>query len=365
MSAITYQCPSCGSSLTYDGRASEMSCGHCGNRFSIEALQAYQGTLNDEARSEVSSSWTESVLSADDSSFTSAKAYHCNNCGADLMTDETTVASSCAFCGSPAVIPSQFTESTFPAKIIPFLITEEQAQKIFKNYFQKKKLLPKIFRKNNRIDKIRKLYVPYWLFSGIASGDITYNATKVNTRREGNYRVTTTSHYLLRRAGTLDFNSLPVDANSRIPNEVTESIEPYDMSASLPFSFPVLAGTLADRADVDAEVCKQRADERIARSVTSALNSTTTGYSSAVPRTSKIHVPNGVSEGALFPLWHITTKKEDKVYSFAINGQTGEYTCNIPYSTKSAFAWFISLTLGFTSVGSFIYWLLYILGVIV
>ena len=78
---------------------------------------------------------------------------------------------------------------------------------------------------------------------------------------------------------------------------------------------------------MDAEVCKQRADERIARSVTSALNSTTTGYSSAVPRISKIHVPNGVSEGALF-LCGILLQKEDKVYSFAINGQTGEYTCN-------------------------------------
>ncbi len=365
MAAITYQCPSCGSSLTYDGRSAEMTCGHCGNSFSLDVLETYQRTLIDENQEKEFSSWSESTLEMDEDILASAKAYHCTNCGADLMTDETTVASFCAFCGSPTVIPSQFTQTTLPAKILPFLITEEQAAKIFKDYFKKKKLLPNILKRNNRIDNIRKLYVPYWLFSGNASGDVTYNATKVSTSREGNYRVTTTRHFLVRRAGTLDFVNLPVDAHSKIPNEVTESIEPFNADSALPFSFPILAGSLADRADVDSETCKKRADERISNSVASALQTTTTMYDSAVPRASRIHVPSGKSEGALFPLWHITTKKDNQTYSFAINGQTGEFTCNIPYSKKSALLWFASLTLGFSAIGSLGYWLLYLLGVIV
>ena len=41
----------------------------------------------------------------------------------------------------------------------------------------------------------------------------------------------------------------------------------------------------------------------------------------------------------LLPVWLITTKKDDKVYTFAINGQTGQLTCNVPTDKGKAFLW--------------------------
>ena len=41
----------------------------------------------------------------------------------------------------------------------------------------------------------------------------------------------------------------------------------------------------------------------------------------------------------LLPVWLITTVKDGKTYTFAINGQTGRLTCNVPTAKGKAFLW--------------------------
>ena len=36
------------------------------------------------------------------------KAYSCPSCGAELVCDESTAATSCPYCGNPTVVPGQF-----------------------------------------------------------------------------------------------------------------------------------------------------------------------------------------------------------------------------------------------------------------
>ena len=37
------------------------------------------------------------------------KVYNCPSCGAELICDSTTAATSCPYCGNPTVIPGQFS----------------------------------------------------------------------------------------------------------------------------------------------------------------------------------------------------------------------------------------------------------------
>ena len=39
------------------------------------------------------------------------------------------------------------------------------------------------------------------------------------------------------------------------------------------------------------------------------------------------------------PVWLITTEKENTTYTFAINGQTGKLTCDVPADTKKSLLW--------------------------
>ena len=56
------------------------------------------------------------------------------------------------------------------------------------------------------------------------------------------------------------FENIPVDGSVKMDDKLTESLEPYDLSAAIPFQSAVLAGAMADHADCDA--CEKRAVER-------------------------------------------------------------------------------------------------------
>ena len=134
------------------------------------------------------------------------QAYLCKNCGAELITEDTTTAAECPYCGSPTILPDRIEGGVKPEKVIPFVVTKEQAQKQFEDYFKGKRLLPNIFL--NGAIAFRRcvgLYVPYWLFSCDACADMVYDAEKVRTEQKGEWEITRTKHYLVRRKGGMRF----------------------------------------------------------------------------------------------------------------------------------------------------------------
>ena len=334
MATVAYKCPNCASPLTYDGASGKMICAACDSQFDQEAIEA----LN--APEEVGT--VEFVAPTEEYSASDAdqmQAYHCKSCGAELITEGTTTATECPYCGSPTILPDRIDGGIRPEMVVPFIITKEQAQQAFEGYFKGKKLLPNIFKRDNQIAEMRKLFVPYWLFDCDAEGDIIYNAEKKHTRREGEWEVTTVEHYIVRRAGSMSFENIPVDGSVKLDDKITESLEPYDLTKTVPFQPTVLSGAMADHADVDADACEKRAVERVESSMINALRNTVHGYDSVSVRSRNISASGGKVTPVLLPVWLITTRKDDKVYTFAINGQTGELTCDVPTDKGKAFLW--------------------------
>ena len=62
------------------------------------------------------------------------------------------------------------------------------------------------------------------------------------------------------------------------------------------------------------------------------------------------------------PVWLITTKKDDKVYTFAINGQTGELTCDVPTDKGKAFLWGAGAFAGIFGLAALVLYLLKMLA---
>ncbi|MGN1006428.1 MAG: hypothetical protein ACI4O8_07935, partial [Aristaeellaceae bacterium] len=56
-------------------------------------------------------------------------------------------------------------------------------------------------------------------------------------------------------------------------------------------------------------------------------------------RSRSISATGGRVTPVLMPVWLITTQKEGKTYTFAINGQTGRLTCDVPADRKKSLAW--------------------------
>ena len=334
MATASYNCPCCGGPLTFGGESGRLECASCGNSYEPEAVEMMTpGQSGDE----ITFASTAERFGAGESGM---HGYICKNCGAELMAEETTTATECPYCGSPTILPDRIEGGVKPEKVIPFVVTKEQAQKQFEDYFKGKRLLPNIFLNGrNRISEMRRLYVPYWLFSCDARADMVYDAEKKRTEKRGEWEITRTAHYAVRRRGRMRFEDIPVDGSVRLDDRLTESLEPYDLSAAIPFQSAVLAGAMADHADADCEACEKRAVERVEHSAVQAMRETVKGYTSVTERSRSIRTQNGKAAPALLPVWLITSEKEGKTYTFAINGQTGKLTCDVPADKKKALIW--------------------------
>ena len=335
MNMIAYTCPCCGAPLAFSGASGKLECASCGNSYETEAIEAMHPAAESDF---VQFDLPKETFGAEDAA--GMQAYICKGCGAELMTEDTTTATECPYCGSPTILPDRIDGGVKPERVIPFTVTKEQARKQFEDYFKGKRLLPNIFKNSrNRIAEMRKLYVPYWLFDCETDANIVYDAEKEHTRREGDWEITQTEHYIVRRKGAMAFENIPVDGSVKLDNKITESLEPYDLSASVEFSPSVLAGALADHADVNAAECEGRAMERVENSITQAVRSTVNGYTRVIERSKNIHTEGGKVTPVLMPVWLITTEKDGTTYTFAINGQTGKLTCDVPADKKKSLLW--------------------------
>ena len=83
------------------------------------------------------------------------RAYSCPSCGAELICDENTAATSCPYCGNPTVVPGQFSGQLRPDFIIPFKLSKEDAVKALKDHYKGKILLPKSFTQENHVQEIQ------------------------------------------------------------------------------------------------------------------------------------------------------------------------------------------------------------------
>ena len=273
------------------------------------------------------------------------KAYNCPSCGAELICDATTAATSCPYCGNPTIVPGQFAGALKPDYVIPFKLDKNAAIAALKQHYKGKYLLPKVFSDANHINEIKGVYVPFWLFNSSADADASFNATKTEAHREGDFDVVTTFHYQVHRAGSMNFDCVPVDGSTKMPNDYMDSLEPYDFRELKPFSKAYLPGYLADKFDVSSDDGAKRVEERIRATVEHVVNSDVQGYASVTPNGSNVKINRGTVHYAMLPVWLLNTKWQGKDYLFAMNGQTGKLVGDLPADQRKYRLTMLGLTI--------------------
>ena len=237
--------------------------------------------------------------------------------------------------------------------MIPFKLDKKAAKEKLKQHFTGKRLLPKAFKTENHISEVKGIYVPFWLYDTDANADIRYKGTKTRFWSDKDYDYTETSYYSIHRKGSIGFDHVPVDGSKSMENDLMESIEPFDFREAVDFQTAYLAGYFADKYDVTAEECIERANERIRHSTEEAFRDTVKGYSSVIPENTSIRLKNGTTKYALYPVWVLQTRWKGENYIFAMNGQTGKFVGNLP-TDKSAFARWFAGTTGIVTVIAYI-----------
>ena len=344
----TYQCPNCNGPLHYDSKLQKLKCDSCGSVFTTEEIDHFCEKKNAEAvgiDDEKEQAEAAQTLQWSQEEAKHMRAYHCPSCGAEIITDETTAASSCPYCGNPTIVPSQFEGSLKPDYVIPFQLTKEEAVNRLKDFYKGKPLLPKAFRNDNHIEEIKGMYVPFWLYDGNAHVHVRARTTRVFTHSTSREMITITEHYLVIRDGNVEYHDVPADASSKMPDDFMDSIEPYDFSKMVPFQMSYLPGYLADRYDVTSEKDADRARIRMKNTAIREAQSTVIGYASYLPEEQSVSIqPQGVHY-AFLPVWMLSTQYHGRNYLFAMNGQSGKMVGDdLPNDYGKLFLYFILIT---------------------
>ncbi len=357
-----YKCPCCGGAIEFDSKSQKMKCPFCGTEFDIEALKSYDEGLKNDAEDSIE--WETSAGAEWQNGETDGlKSYVCKSCGGEIVGDENTAATSCPFCGNPVVMMGQFSGALKPDIIIPFKLDKKAAKEGLQKHLTGKRLLPKVFRNQNHIDEIKGVYIPFWLFDADVNARVRYRATIIRTWDDEDYDYTETNYYDVHRGGFVSFDNVPVDGSSKTPDDLMESIEPFNINEAVDFQTAYLAGYLADKYDVTAEESIERANERIKRSTEEAFASTVKGYNSVTTEGSNINLQNGKAKYALYPVWLLNTTWNGKKYTFAMNGQTGKFVGNLPVDKAAAAKWFAELAVGISALTYVIPIILRLLGI--
>ncbi len=354
---IEYKCPCCNAGLNFRGATQKLTCEYCGNDFDLETVQAFNESQSVPQGETLQ--WEEGTQTQwGQEEQARLQAFQCPSCGGEILCDDTTAASFCPYCDNPTILPSRVSGAARPDAVIPFRKSREDAKAAFLSLCKGKPLLPKFFTQEQRVERITGLYVPFWLYDCEGSFSGSYQATRIHTWSDARYRYTKTDHFLLRREAKASFQGIPLDGSSKMEDSFMESIEPFDYGQLVNFDMAYLSGYLADKYDVPSEAGEGRIKQRVETSLQDRIQDTLVGYHTKRPTSQQLRVTHSRARYVMLPVWILNTRYKDKLYTFAMNGQTGKMTGSFPICPKRAGLWFAGIAAGVTALATLIQWIL-------
>lgn len=329
------KCPHCGGKLDFNPEKGLWKCNYCDSEITLEELKKFNNASNDENNK------TKKEEPID--TYDKYMSYNCPDCGAEIITDEQTTATFCVYCGNTAIMKNKLSGQFAPSRIIPFKKKKEDAIKAFQEISKGRPLTPKTFNDEKNIEKIRGIYIPFWFHSFKVSGEITMNANQYEYWQTSTRSYTRTKVYELIRGGTLNFESVPTDGSTRFDDALMNSIQPYNYDELVPYNHAYLSGFLAERYDVESNDTRKLVEPSILEDSKNTLMNTTRKYTIKTIKSNTLKTEDYKVEYALLPVYMVNVKYAGKMYTFAMNGQTGEFIGDIPTDKRKALLLFIAI----------------------
>ena len=308
-SSTDSKCPSCGGKLLFDPRSQNLKCGFCGNCYTPEKISIMEQITGIDAED------------ADGNEDDKCEIV-CNSCGAVLITDRNTSATSCSFCGSPAIISRRLSKQFRPDYIIPFKITKEEAAEKFIRFARSRKYVPRDYFSKKNLENIKGIYVPFWILS---------SRCKVSTRGEGyKKRIGHRDKYDLLSDFDVKYDNVPFDGSLEIADALMEAIEPFDISQRKPFESSYLQGFYAQKFNLTADNLCDRILVRMEQYGRETAALSFSDYESVKFGACAVRPYEMEHSYALYPVWFLNYSYGDQNYMLAINGQTGKTDGYLP-----------------------------------
>lgn len=309
-----YECPNCGGNIRFDIPSQQLACSYCNVKFN-----PYEITKEHDA---------------EESEDYEVTVFTCSQCGGEIYSTDNTAAGFCSFCGASTILDSRISREKRPKYIIPFSKTKEDCKKAYSRMIKRAIFAPRELKDIKHIDGFRGIYMPYWLYDIKQKGNICLKGTKEH--RSGDYIIK--EHYDL--SGDLDnsYDGLAYDASSSFSDNISERIAPFDVKKMQEFTPSILSGFYADSADLGEEVYEEDAKEQANRQTKKYLKKQKEMRKYSIEKyenlSGKYHTKCEDVESAMFPVWFLSYRNNDRVAYATVNGQTGKVVADLPVDIR-------------------------------
>ena len=329
-----FPCENCGSDMRYAPEAGKLVCDHCGNTEPIEGSTTHVTPIRelDLAKG------LRADLPATDMEET--RVLTCPNCGAQVEFAPGKHATECPFCATPVVVDTGVNRHIKPRAVLPFALTEQTARDAMTDWLGSLWFAPnglqEYARKGRRMQGI---YVPYWTYDADTRSSYTgergtvYYVTQTVVRDGKRVQQQVPRVRWSPASGRVArfFDDVLVLASTSLPKTYTDALEPWDLSALMPYAPEYLAGFRAEAYSVSLEdgFAEARAymDRVIERDVRFDIGG---------DRQRVHHVDTQLGQltfkHILLPVWLAAYKYRGRTYRFVVNGRTGRVQGERPYS---------------------------------
>ena len=336
--AKKYSCKSCGAELFFDPKSGKLHCDYCGSDFDPSE---YAFTPEEEASEDqtIPQFTDEGGPSADAGTDTATDdsvstddlvVYKCPNCGAEVITSKKTVATTCVYCNRAITLTGNVSGEWRPDYVLPFKKDRSEVEKAYRALCKQSILTPRLFSKESTIEKIKGMYVPYWLYSFDGHASLSVHGENIRVYSSGEDEVTETASYNIEEEGEGHFERIPADAMKEMDNAMMDSIEPFDFKELEKFNPAFLTGFYTQRWDDSAADNEPRAKGRAKTAMTEEAMEHVGSYTSRTIRSEHYDWSEQKVEQAMLPVWMMYTEYKGKKYVFGMNGQTGKIMGRIP-----------------------------------
>jgi len=322
------KCPNCGATVVFDPATGGMHCEYCG--YTCELPKA-------DSENEICEMDFEAALHTESFNWgEQKKEVQCKQCGAVTVYDALETAAVCPFCGSTSVMPAANENTIAPGAVCPFAISKEQAGDRFTKWLKGKLFAPRKAKQSARPESFTGVYLPYWTYDAQTTSNFTARAGYDRTvkDKDGNRKTVTDWRHV---SGIYQkfFDDVTVMASKRQTDSGVRACEPFDFSKLVPYSPQVVAGFIAERYSIGLKEGWESAQKTIQSRLHSDISSYVRRHWNA-SRADSVRFStlysNITYKYLLVPTWISSFKYKDKVYQFAVNGQTGKVGGKAPVS---------------------------------
>lgn len=331
--SINFTCKSCGAPLRFSPISGALLCEFCSTKESIEtSLKNIKEYDLQEALSSLES-YNEQEIN---------KEVKCNKCAASFTMTPYSFSSNCPYCDTPAII--DFVKEITPKSLLPFQLSQKEAQKLFKTWIGSLWLAPtklKKFLDGN--ERLKGYYLPHWTYDAQTythyngqRGDIYYVTVErtivVNGRQErrsvqeSRIRWTAVSGQVNNA-----FDDITIGASKTISHTILDNLTPWDTNVLVPYNEKYLSGFDSEEYTVGLDNGFELAKVKMNHVIRQDIRYDIGGDQQQISHMNTQY-QNTSYKNVLFPIWTAKFKWKNKTYNYAINGQTGKVTGERPYS---------------------------------